>query len=101
MKKSRLLKFVESHKDSLLDGAESVAIATYVHTHQFQNIWLSEYKIEINIMVLLQVYTKCIKTKYKVRLLSKGTLVFILTSVLCIVVPFILAYKSKGEQGNI
>ncbi|XP_044750809.1 transmembrane protein 231-like [Coccinella septempunctata] len=47
-------------------------------------------------MVLIQVYTKCIKTKYKVRLLSKGTLIFITTTALSIILPFILAYQSKG-----
>ncbi|XP_045470128.1 transmembrane protein 231-like [Harmonia axyridis] len=47
-------------------------------------------------MVLIQVHTKSVRTKYKVRLLSKGTLIFVITTVLSIILPFILAYKSKG-----
>lgn len=47
-------------------------------------------------MIVLQVYTKCIKTKYKVFLLSKGTLVYVLTTFLSIVLPFVFAYTSEG-----
>lgn len=51
-------------------------------------------------MVLIQVYSKCVRKEYKVRILSKGTLIFVITTVLSVILPFILAYGSKGKQQN-
>lgn len=47
-------------------------------------------------MVLLEVYTKSLKDKYKTTLLSKTALLFAVITGIKIVVPFLLAYRSKG-----
>lgn len=48
-------------------------------------------------MVLLEVYTKNLKDKYKTTLFSKTTLFAIILTAIKVVVPFLLAYRSKGK----
>ncbi|KAF7278344.1 hypothetical protein GWI33_008559 [Rhynchophorus ferrugineus] len=47
-------------------------------------------------MVVLEVHTECIKTKYKAFLLSKATLVILICNLITIVLPFVLAYNTGG-----
>lgn len=47
-------------------------------------------------MVILEVYSKCLKVKYKTRLCSRATIFTVLTTIISIVIPFIFAYNSRG-----
>ncbi|CAG9771688.1 unnamed protein product [Ceutorhynchus assimilis] len=47
-------------------------------------------------MVVLEVYTKCIKVKYKAFLLSKATLVALLSGLVSVILPFVLCSETGG-----
>lgn len=51
-------------------------------------------------MVVLDVYTKTINITYKSTILSKATFVCFLSSILSIVLPYIFAYQSGGNNFN-
>lgn len=48
-------------------------------------------------MVALKIYSKCNKTKYKSTLCSKATFFIVITKAASILLPFIFAYKSRGN----
>lgn len=52
-------------------------------------------------MVLVEVYSKNLEDKYKTRLFSKTTLFAIILTITKILVPFFLAYRSKGKHPNL
>ncbi|KAF2888506.1 hypothetical protein ILUMI_17667 [Ignelater luminosus] len=47
-------------------------------------------------MVVLEVYSKCLKVRCKTRLCSKATIFAVLTTIVSIIIPFIFAYNSRG-----
>lgn len=47
-------------------------------------------------MVVLQVFSENIKIKYKSTLLSKATCLLLLTGIISLVVPYIIACKTEG-----
>ncbi|XP_063902389.1 transmembrane protein 231 [Zophobas morio] len=47
-------------------------------------------------MVILDVFVKNINITYKSTLFSKATLLTLIFGIMCVVLPFIFAYKSKG-----
>ncbi|KAF5298386.1 hypothetical protein FQR65_LT01164 [Abscondita terminalis] len=47
-------------------------------------------------MVVLEIYSKCLTIKYKTYLLSKATIITILTQIASVVAPILIAFNSKG-----
>lgn len=47
-------------------------------------------------MVIMQVYSECIKIKYKSTLLSKATICLITTRVVSILVPYLIVLYTQG-----
>lgn len=47
-------------------------------------------------MVVLQVFTENVKIKYKSTILSKATFFTVLTGIISLIVPYIIACKTEG-----
>lgn len=48
-------------------------------------------------MVIVQVFSENVKIKYKSTFFSKATVFSIVTGVICLIIPYLIAYQTESK----